>query len=246
VVPMHYGLFAENTIDPAPFLADCHRVGLRAVADAVGDKAMLLIEGHGRFSIPTAVRIGRALAEFNVELFEEPIQPYDNDGLAQVKRRIPVPVAAGERLYGRWGCRDFLQRQCADVIQPDVSHAGGLMEMKKIAAMAECYDIPICPHNPSGPVANAATLQLAACVPNFYLLETMVRDVPYRRAISDEDVILRNGRMRIGDRPGLGVDIDEDEIAEHPYQPRRLQHYTGKLTESRPPDAIAYYEIADG
>jgi len=228
-------------LGPQEFRAamDC----VRAVAEAVGDRALLLIEGHGRFTIQTAVRVGRALGEFNVEWFEEPIAPYDNDGLAQVKSRIDVPVAAGERLYGRWDFRDFLQGRCADVIQPDVSHAGGLMEMKKIAAMAECYDVPICPHNPSGPVANAATLQLAACVPNFYLLETMVRDVPYRRAISDERVVLTNGCMQIGDRPGLGIDIDEEKIAEHPYQRRRLRHYTGRLTESRPPDATAYYEI---
>ncbi len=158
-----------------------------------------------------------------------------------MKRRIRVPVAAGERLYSRWDYRDFLADNCADYVQPDVSHAGGLMEIKKIAAMAECHHIAVCPHNPSGPVANAATLQLAACVPNFYLLETMSSDVPFRHEISTEKINFEQGMMRIGDAPGLGIDIHEEAIAEHPYRPQSLRHYRGKLTEIRPDDAADYF-----
>ncbi len=215
---------------------------VEAVDAAVGDRVDLLIEGHGRFNVPTAVRVGMALERFNVLWFEEPIPPDNNEALAEVKRRIRVPVAAGERLYSRWDYREFLACGCADFIQPDVSHAGGLAEMKKIAAMAECHHIPMCPHNPSGPVANAATLQLAACVPNLYMLETMNSDVPYRREVATEQIDFDHGMMRIPDLPGLGIDICEEAIAEHPYQPRTLRHYTGKLTEIRPENAQDYLQ----
>ncbi|MDD2708842.1 MAG: galactonate dehydratase [Verrucomicrobiae bacterium] len=214
-----------------------------AVRDAVGKEVFLLIEGHGRFNIPTAVRVGRALEEFEVLWFEEPVPPGDLDGLAEVKRRIPVPVAAGERLYTRWDYRDFFNRKCADFAQPDVSHAGGIMEMRKIAAMAECHFIPFCPHNPSGSVANAATLQLAACTPNFYLLETMFNDVPYRNCLTTEKIQLKNGCMPVPDAPGLGIDLKEEELRRHPYQPHHLRHYAGALTDIRPKDGMAYFEL---
>jgi galactonate dehydratase len=219
---------------------------IEAVHDAVGGTADLLIEGHGRFNVPTAVRVGRALERFDVLWFEEPIPPDNKDALAEVKRRIRVPVAAGERLYSRWDYRDFLARGCADFIQPDVSHAGGLMEIKKIAAMAECHHIPLCPHNPSGPVANAATLQLAACVPNFYVLETMSSDVPYRQQISTEEVRFEAGLMQIPDKPGLGIDLSEEAMAQYPYRPRGLRHYRGTLTEIRPDDAQGYFGSGSG
>ncbi|MCC6353203.1 MAG: hypothetical protein IT577_04910, partial [Verrucomicrobiae bacterium] len=97
-------------------------------------------------------------------------------------------------------------------------------------------------HNPSGPVANAATLQIAACTPNFYLLETMASDVPHRREVSTESVRFESGQMIIPDAPGLGIDIREAEISKHPYEPRDLRHYTGALTQIRPPDATSYFE----
>jgi galactonate dehydratase len=214
---------------------------VRAVKEAVGDKVDLIVEGHGRFDVPTAVRVGQALEAYGVLWFEEPIPPDNTAGLAEVRKRVRVPIAAGERLYSRWDFREFFRLGCADYIQPDVSHAGGIMEVIKIAAMAECRHIPICPHNPSGPVANAATLQLAACTPNFFLLETMASDVPHRREVSSEQVRLEDGMMAIPDGPGLGIDIDEQAIARYPYQSRNLRHYTGHLTDIRPQDAQEYF-----
>ncbi len=214
-----------------------------AVYDAVKDSADIIIEGHGRFDIPTAVRVGQALGDFDILWFEEPIPPQNLEGLAEVKRRVNVPISAGERLYNRWEFRSLFELKAADFIQPDVSHAGGIMELKKIAAMAEAYHIPICPHNPSGPIANAATLQLAACVPNFYLLETMSSDVPWRKSISTEEVKFENGEMFISDKPGLGIDINIEEIKKHPFEPKELRHYKGTLTDIRPADAESYFEI---
>ncbi len=215
---------------------------VEAVADAVKGQADLLIEGHGRFNVPTAVRIGRALERFDPLWFEEPVPPDNLDALAEVKGRIRIPVAVGERLYSRWDYRPLLAKGCADFVQPDVSHAGGVLEMKKIAAMAECHYVPVCPHNPSGPVANAATLHLAACVPNFYLLETMATDVPYRADITTEKIRLQDGKMGIPEEPGLGIDLMEEAIQAHPYQPRELRHYQGTLTEIRPPGAGPFWK----
>ena len=215
---------------------------IAAVKDAVGDQVHLIIEGHGRFNVPTAVRIGNALEKFGILWFEEPIPPDDKKGIAWVRSKIATPVSGGERLYSRFEYADYLRMECADFWQPDVSHAGGIMEVRKIAAMAESHYIPVCPHNPSGPVANAATLQLAACIPNFYLLETMANDIPWRADVSTEKAKFENSEMFIPDLPGLGIDINEEEIAKHPYECRNLRHYVGTLTDIRPEGSTGYFQ----
>lgn len=215
---------------------------IAAVKNAVGDQVHLIIEGHGRFNVPTAVRIGNALEKFGILWFEEPIPPDDKKGIAWVRSKIATPVSGGERLYSRFEYADYLRMECADFWQPDVSHAGGIMEVRKIAAMGESHYIPVCPHNPSGPVANAATLQLAACIPNFYLLETMANDIPWRADVSTEKVKFENSEMFIPDLPGLGIDINEEEIAKHPYECRNLRHYVGTLTDIRPEGSTGYFQ----
>ena len=214
---------------------------VEAVAGEVGPEVDILIEGHGRFDVPTALRIAKGLESFDITWFEEPIVPDDPEGMAEVTRRSNVPIAGGERLYSRWDARTYLERRCADVLQPDVSHVGGIGELKKIAAMAETYSRPVCPHNPLGPVTTAATLQLAACVPNFWLLETMSTDVPYRRSLTTEALRFESGCILIPDGPGLGIDLHLEALAEHPYEPRNLRHYRGDLTNIRPPDARSYF-----
>lgn len=213
---------------------------VRAVTEAVGPDVDILIEGHGRFNVPTSIRVAHALEEFDICWFEEPLPPENLEGLAEVKRRVRVPIAAGERLYNRYQYREFLRLGCADFVQPDVSHAGGIAEMRHIAAMAESHHLPFCPHNPSGPVANAATLQLAACTPNFAFLETMTSDVPWRSEIARECVRFEHGCMTIPSTPGLGVDIVPAAIAEHPYHPQDLRHYRGDLTDIRPSNATGW------
>lgn len=230
---------AWQSVDRKEFRSamDC----VAAVREAVKDRALLLIEGHGRFDVPTAVRIGKELEKFDIHWFEEPVPPNDFEGLVEVRRRIGTAVSAGERIYNRMHFKTFFNMGCADFVQPDVSHVGGIGELRKIAAMAETYHIPICPHNPSGPVANAATLQVAACCPNLYLLETMASDVPIRSKIAQETLRMENGHMIVPDAPGLGVDIDEKEIAKYPYQTHRLRHFTGGLTDIRPANEAIYY-----
>lgn len=214
---------------------------VEAVVSAVGDSIEILVEGHGRFDIATAVRVGRALEDFDITWFEEPVPPGNLDALLEVKQRVRVPIAAGERIFSRWDYQQFFDLRCADYAQPDLSHVGGIGEAKKIAAQAEARHIALCPHNPSGPVANAASLQLAACTPNFLLLETMAKDVPWRADISDEDIRFVDGLMQIPDRPGLGITLNEEAIAEHPYEARDLRHYRGDLTDIRPVDAVSWF-----
>ena len=115
------------------------------------------------------------------------------------------------------------------------------MELKKIAAAAEDYYIPFAPHNPSGPVANAATLQIAACCPNFSILEIMYSDVTWRKNVTNESLKYADGYMEIPDKPGLGIEINEEECLKHPYTPHTLRHYTGALTDIRPPETEFYF-----
>ncbi len=212
-----------------------------AVREAVGNDVDLLIEGHGRFDIPTGVRIAKELEPFRPLFFEEPTPPDDLPALKAVHDKSPVPLAAGERLYSRWDCRRFFDLLPADYIQPDVSHAGGIGELKKIAAEAECRSIPFAPHNPSGPVANAATLQLAACCPNFCILEIMYSDVVWRGDVTDEALTFADGYITIPDKPGLGLELNEEACLRHPYKPHTLRHYTGALTDIRPAETAFYF-----
>lgn len=217
---------------------------LRCVAvvrEAAGPDVDLLIEGHGRFNIATGIKIAKELEQFNPMFFEEPTPPDSIDALLEVKKKSPVPISAGERAYTRWEYQRFLEKRCADFIQPDISHAGGIGELRKIGAMSEPYYVGFAPHNPSGPVANAATLQLAACSPNFSILEIMYSDVDYRKDITNEDLKYEDGFMFIPDKPGLGIEINEEECLKHPYQPHTLRHYTGALTDIRPAKTEFYF-----
>ena len=173
--------------------------------------------------------------------FEEPTPPDNLEALKAVRDKSPVPIAAGERLYTLRSFKDLFEMRAADYIQPDISHAGGIMELKKIAAAAESYYIPFAPHNPSGPVANAATLQLAACCANFNILEIMYSDVTWRKDVTNESLAYKDGYITIPDKPGLGIEINEEECLKHPYQVHTLRHYTGALTDIRPAKTEFYF-----
>jgi galactonate dehydratase len=217
---------------------------VRSIREAVGDNADLLIEVHGRLDVPTAIIMGNKLAEFSPLWFEEPLPPESLPALAEVRSRIPIPVAAGERCFERFRFQEMLQAGAADIFQPDVCHVGGLMETKHIAAMARSAYKPISAHNPLGPIGNAMTLQIAASTPNFSMLETMMTDVPWRGEVVPENLQFVDGCITIPDTPGLGVDLDEEAALRHPYQATPSRHYTNALTDIRPPDAVPFYRTA--
>lgn len=241
VTALKWDPFGKNYLEISNNELDKAMRCVSAVRQAVGNEVDLLIEGHGRFNIPTSIKIAKELEQFKPMFFEEPVPPDNLDALKEVRYKSPVAISAGERLYTRWDYKRMFDLMAADYIQPDISHAGGIMELKKIAADAECRYIGFAPHNPSGPVANAATLQLAACCPNFSILEIMYSDVSYRKDITDEKLTYADGYITIPDKPGLGIEINEDECLKHPYKMHTLRHYTGALTDIRPPETEFYF-----
>ena len=214
---------------------------IAAVREAVGNDVDLLIEAHGRFDVPTGIKIANEIACFKPMFLEEPVPPNNLAALKAVRDKSPVPIAAGERLYTRYDYNEMFRPRAADYIQPDVSQGGGIMELKKIAAVAEANYMPFAPHNPSGPVANASTLCLAACCPNFCILEIMDADVEYRSEITNETLEYKDGRIKIPEKPGLGIEINEKECLKHPYKEHTLRHYTGALTDVGSPTKKYYF-----
>lgn len=214
---------------------------VEAVRGAVGNDVDLLIEGHGRFDIATGIKIANALKPFDPYFFEEPTPPDCLDALAQVHKRSPVPIAAGERLYSLTQMRDFLERGCADFVQPDISHCGGISAVKKMAALCEAHYVALAPHNPSGPVANAATLHIAASTPGFRILEICFTDVSWRKELTNERVVFDKGNILIPTGVGLGLEINEENCLKYPFQPIDLRHYKGTLTNIRPADHTSTY-----
>jgi len=212
-----------------------------AVREAAGPSVDLLIECHGRFDPYTGVKIARRLEKYNIMLMEEPCPPDNLSALAEVRKKSPIPISGGERVYSIYGFDDLFEKKAVDIAQPDIFHAGGIYESKKIAAMAEAKHIPVSFHNPSGPISNAAILQLAATVPNFLIHEIMLTDGAFRSKVTNEKVVFEDGYILIPDRPGLGIEINEEEIKNYPYKPRNLRHYTGDLTSIRKKGDAHYY-----
>ncbi len=212
-----------------------------AVRDAVGDNVDLLIECHGRFSPTAAVQISKELEQYKPMFLEEPCPPDNIESTAYVRKNSRIPIAAGERAYTKFAFQNLFDIDAVDFIQPDVFHTGGLLEGKKIAAMAEAKHIMTSFHNPSGPISNAAILQLAASVPNFLIHEIMLTDGSFRKLITNEEVHFEDGYIIIPDKPGLGIDVNVDEVLKRPYIPRNLRHYTGNVTSIRPKDDTHYY-----
>ncbi|WP_197916386.1 mandelate racemase/muconate lactonizing enzyme family protein [Thiosulfatihalobacter marinus] len=218
---------------------------MAAVRDAVGPDIGLMIEGHGRFDVPTSIALAQDIARFEPIWFEEPTPPDSIDALAEVRRKSPVAIAAGERFFDLATFQTAIEQGAADYLQPDVSHVGGMLAAKQIAGQANARFLPVCPHNPIGPVANAMTLQIAAACSNVVWLETMTTDVPWRAEIASEMASVENGEMSIPATPGLGVDIDTTACDRYPYQRHDLRHYSGALTDIRPADATDWGKAAE-
>lgn len=216
---------------------------IEAVRGAVGNDVDLLIEGHGRFNIATGIKIANELKQFNPMFFEEPTPPDSFDAIAEVRRKSPVPLAAGERVYSLTQFREFLDKGCADFAQPDMSHCGGISAVMKMAAMAEPHYVAIAPHNPSGPVANACALHLAAAIPGFRILEICLTDVSWRKELTNERVVFDKGNILIPEGVGLGLELNEENCLKYPFQPVDLRHYKGTLTNVRPENQSGTYFI---
>lgn len=193
---------------------------VKAVREAVGPSVDLLIECHGRFNMLSAIRMAQKLEPFDPFFYEEPIPPDNIDAMAEVQRAINLPIATGERLYTRWDFRTLLEKQAARIIQPDVCHAGGILELKKIAAMAETYYVAVQPHNSNGPISTLASLHLDACIPNVIFQEFFFPYLEQYNEILTEPIKYHDGYLEIPTSPGLGADIREKVILKRPPVPQ--------------------------
>jgi len=210
-----------------------------AVREAVGSEIRLMVEYHGRLSFDAALRVIRRLERYDPEWSEEPLAPENLDLLANLKRQVPGPIAAGERLYTQADFYRLIQLRAVDVVQMDIAHCGGILAAKKIAAMAAAQDIRVAPHCSIGPVALAAALHFAVSTPNFMIQENFGDfDVPWRGALVKGWNPSRNGELVLTDAPGLGLDIDEEAIAAHPYAAHAFpslwdQNWTANFTQNK-------------
>lgn len=185
---------------------------------ALGDSVDIMVDFHGRTYPAVAIQYINAIAECAPLFCEEPVPPENIEALAQVKNAVSVPIATGERLVTRHQFVNIFERHACHVIQPDLCHCGGLAEARKIAAMAEAYYMGIAPHNPLGPVANAVALHFALATPNFIIQEDMLSDVPWRWDVVRHSLVSKNGYWQMPETPGLGVEVNEEQAARHPFQ----------------------------
>ncbi|MBW1860940.1 MAG: galactonate dehydratase [Deltaproteobacteria bacterium] len=190
------------------------------VRKAVGDDVGLMLDCHSRLTTNGAIRFAHAVADYKPAWFEEPI-PTDaaHEDLARVAASTDIPIVTGERVVTRWCFRDIFEKRAAATINPDPCHAGGISEMKKIGEMAHAYYVGFSPHSAGGPVMVAANLHVEACAPNFVIHEFFSIDPPYYKEILKEPFpALKDECLELPERPGLGVDIDEEALSKRPYK----------------------------
>ena len=213
-----------------------HFAGLmRKLREAVGDEVDLMVDFHGRTTTGQAITYIQAIEEYHPFFCEEPVPPEQPDALFEVRKSVHVPIAAGERLSTRWDFRRLCELQACHVLQPDLSHCGGLLEARKIASLGETYLMGIAPHNPNGPVANVVALHFDLATPNFLIQEDMLGDVPWRFDVVQTKLRSEQGYWLPLEEPGLGVEINEAEAQKHPFQQEVLEqmmfHPDGSVAE---------------
>jgi galactonate dehydratase len=208
---------------------------LRAVREAVGPDFRILIDLHGFPTTPMAVEFCVEAEPYHPYFVEEATQIEDLDELALLRSKTRVPLATGERLFTKYGFSQLCARHLVDYVQPDVVHCGGILEMKKIAALAEAFRIQFAPHNPQSTVSTLASLHVDFSTPSFVIQE--ITDVPsqyFRDLFYDQGPVYENGYALLPDRPGLGVDLDEKVAAQRPYVPAnrpRMRFSDGAVTD---------------
>ena len=189
-----------------------------SIYEKFGNKMQIAVDFHGRVHKPMAKVLAKALEPFHLMFLEEVVLPENEEVFPKVAQTISSPLATGERLYTRWQFKNIFQQGAIDIIQPDVALCGGILETRKIAAMAEAYDIAVAPHAPYGPIALAATLQVDVCTPNVFIQEQSL-GIHYNKGFDLLDFVknkeifqFKDGYLDIPTKPGLGLEIDEDKV----------------------------------
>jgi L-alanine-DL-glutamate epimerase-like enolase superfamily enzyme len=188
------------------------------VTTAAGRDVAVACDVHTRLDVPSAIRLARDLEQFHIMWLEEPVPAENIDAMREVKRSTTTPICSGENLYLRHGFRELIEKQAVDVIMPDIPKCGGLSECRKIANLAELYYIPFAPHNVSSPIGTLASAHVCATVPNFMVLEFhwLHRDY-WTTIIQEKEDIIRDGYITLTDRPGIGVELDEEVGRQHQF-----------------------------
>jgi len=187
----------------------------RAIREAVGDRADLLFGTHGQFTTAGAIRLGQALEPYSPLWYEEPIPPDNIEEMARVARAVRIPVATGERLTTKAEFAAVLRADAAEILQPALGRAGGIWEMKKVAAIAEAHNAQLAPHLYAGPVEWAANVALATSIPNILMAETI--ETPFHSALIKGGITVEDGFITPPDAPGLGIEVDEALARAHPF-----------------------------
>jgi galactonate dehydratase len=199
---------------------------VEAVRDAIGPDRELMVEMHGRFTAATAIRIARQLEPYRPAWIEEPVPPENLAVLAKVGRHVSLPIATGERIHVRHEFRELFEQQAADVVQPDTTTVGGILEAKKIAAWADSYQVLVAPHNVGGAISTAAALHVAASTPNFKIQEHFNDFAEeYVKQVAPGNPEVRDGHFALPEGPGLGVTLDEAVAREHPMRDLHFDLY---------------------
>ena len=197
---------------------------VQAVREAVGPDVDILVEVHRRLAPMHAVRVARAMEQYAPYWFEEPVSARDMGALAEVRNAISLPVVTGEELYTKNEFREVFEKRAADILNPDVCNCGGILKLREIGAMAEAYHVAMAPHNyNSTTIGLAATLHASAGMPNFLITEYFVNFEEVGREIADQSFRVEDGFITLPDRPGLGIDLDEQALRQRPYRPRSLR-----------------------
>jgi galactonate dehydratase len=205
-----------------------------SLRDAVGPDVEIGWDAHGRFTPAMAIKLARALEPYNIWFLEEPALPENAKGLAQVARATSIPIATGERLFTKWSFREVLELGAAALLQPDLSHCGGVLEARAIAAMAEVYYCGFAPHNPLGPVNTIVSAHVGMVSPNFVALEICLYPEEWTRELLTEPLELVNGYLELSDKPGWGIELDLELCRGHPYKPYKLpilRHPSGAIAD---------------
>ena len=184
--------------------------------DALGDEIELMDDAHGAYNAPSGLEIARVLEPYRLLFLEEPTIPEDPDGYARIRQGTTTTIAGSERLTSKYRFSDFFRAGAVDVAQPDIVYIGGITEMKKVATIAELYQVVIAPHNTKGPVGIMAAAHVMASIPNALIQEFIAPSwVPWRNEVLRHPLVLEGGSLVVPDRPGLGVEFDEARLRAH-------------------------------
>ncbi|MDA0749017.1 MAG: mandelate racemase/muconate lactonizing enzyme family protein [bacterium] len=191
-----------------------------ALRKAIGDDIPLMDDPHAYYDASTGLEIARVLDPYRLLFFEEPTIPEDPEGYVRIRQGSSTPIAGSERLTSKHRFNDFFRAGALDVAQPDIVYIGGITEMKKVAALAEAYQVVIAPHNTKGPVGIMAAAHVMAAIPNALIQEFLApRSIPWRNDVLKYPLEIEDSCLVISDRPGLGIEFDEDALKSHIVQP---------------------------